>query len=206
MRGRALNWINTDITRYIDDDDPDENIKEQIKDFGKFKKRVRIIFGPINKKASAESIIQTLRQTTSASDYNTIFRYYVAKTDWNDDTQIFIYKRGLKDSVQDKLIKYKVRVRIDNLDDLIKVSIGLNDKFYQRNIKRRKKGGFAVRQTQKESKGDRDAWGTTRDDPIQLNTLIPQARDKPKGGSLRECQTYRKIGYIVRNCRFKNKV
>ena len=57
MRGRALNWINTDIIRYIDDDNPDNNIKEQIEDFGKFKKRIRIIFGPINKKALAESII-----------------------------------------------------------------------------------------------------------------------------------------------------
>ena len=28
MRGRALNWINTDIIRYIDDDNPDNNIKE----------------------------------------------------------------------------------------------------------------------------------------------------------------------------------
>ena len=57
MRGRALNWISTDIIRYIDDDNPDNNIKKWIEDFGKFKKRVRIIFGPANEKASAESII-----------------------------------------------------------------------------------------------------------------------------------------------------
>ena len=55
--GRALNWISTDIIRYIDNDNPNSNIKEQIKDFRKFKKRIRIIFGPINEKASAESII-----------------------------------------------------------------------------------------------------------------------------------------------------
>ena len=85
MRGRALNWISTDITRYINNDNPDDNIKEQIEDFGKFKKRIRMIFGLINKKALAESIIQILRQTTSASDYNIVFRYYAAKTNWNDD-------------------------------------------------------------------------------------------------------------------------
>ena len=28
IRGRALNWISTDIIRYIDDDNPDNNIKE----------------------------------------------------------------------------------------------------------------------------------------------------------------------------------
>ena len=61
IRGRALNWISTDIIRYIDDDNPNNNIKEQIEDFGKFKKRVRIIFGPANKKALAKSIIQILR-------------------------------------------------------------------------------------------------------------------------------------------------
>ena len=57
MRGRALNWISTDIIRYIDNDNPDDNIKEWIEDFGKFKKRIRIIFGPANEKASAESVI-----------------------------------------------------------------------------------------------------------------------------------------------------
>ena len=57
MRGKALNWISTDMTRYIDDDNPDDNIKEWIEDFGKFKKRIRIIFGPTNKKALAENII-----------------------------------------------------------------------------------------------------------------------------------------------------
>ena len=85
IRGRALNWINTDIIRYIDDDNPDDNIKEQIEDFGKFKKRIRMIFGPANKKALAEIIIQTLRQITSASDYSIIFRYYAVKTDWNNN-------------------------------------------------------------------------------------------------------------------------
>ena len=103
-------------------------------------------------------------------------------------------------------MRYEIRARIDNLDDLIKASIGLDDKLYQRNIEKREKGGFAARQTWKESRGDRDAWGNTRSDPIQLDTLILQARDKPKGGSPRECQTYRKTGHIARNYRFKNKV
>ena len=40
MRGRALNWINTDIIRYINDDNPDDDVKEWIEDFGKFKKRI----------------------------------------------------------------------------------------------------------------------------------------------------------------------
>ena len=57
MRRRTLNWINTDMIRYINDDNPNNNIKEWIEDFRKFKKRVRIIFGPTNEKASAESII-----------------------------------------------------------------------------------------------------------------------------------------------------
>ena len=103
-------------------------------------------------------------------------------------------------------MKYEVRARIDNLNDLIKVSIRLDNKLYQRNIERHKKGGFAVRQTQKESKGDRDIQGITRGNPMQLDTLILQVRDKSKGSNPRECQTYRKTGHIVRNYRSKNKV
>ena len=59
--GRALNWINTDIIRYIDNNNLDDDIKKWIEDFGKFKKRIKIIFGLANEKALAESIIQTLR-------------------------------------------------------------------------------------------------------------------------------------------------
>ena len=52
-----MNWISTDITRYINDNNLNNDIKKWIEDFGKFKKRIRIIFGPINEKALAESII-----------------------------------------------------------------------------------------------------------------------------------------------------
>ena len=69
-------------------------------------------------------------------------------------------------------MRYEVRAKIDNLDDFIKVFIGLDNKLYQRNIERRKKGGFAARQTWREPKGDRDTWGITRGDPMQLNALI----------------------------------
>ena len=64
-----------------------------------FKAQLRKHFGPANEASMAESIIQRLKQTTSAADYTTTFQHYAALTDWNDGAQMSIYKRGLRDNV-----------------------------------------------------------------------------------------------------------
>ena len=69
-------------------------------------------------------------------------------------------------------MRYEVRARIDDLDNFIRISIKLDNKLYQRNIEKREKGGFAIRQSWKEPKANRDIWGITRGNLIQLDTLI----------------------------------
>ena len=49
---------------------------------------------------------------------------------------MLIFKRGLKDNIKDKLIHYKGEIL--TLKNLIKVLIKLNNKLYQRNIKKQK--------------------------------------------------------------------
>ena len=46
-----------------------------------------------------------------------------------------MFRRGLKDNIKDELIRY--RGRIDNLGELVKVAIKLDDQLYERSIERR---------------------------------------------------------------------
>ena len=46
-----------------------------------------------------------------------------------------MFRRGLKDNVKDELMRY--RGRIDNLGELVKVAIELDDQLYERSIERR---------------------------------------------------------------------
>ena len=50
-----------------------------------------------------------------------------------------IFKRGLKDNVQDKLMRYGGSV--DTIKDLIQIAIELNNKLYQRSIKKQESKG-----------------------------------------------------------------
>ena len=134
------------------DDEASDEAEKWIEQYPLFKARMRRIFGPANKESLTESVIQRLRQTKSAANYTTTFQHYIAKTKQNDKAQILIFKRGLKDNIQDELIRY--RGIINDLEDLIKVLIELNNKLYQRSIEKleRNRGRFTGRAT----------WGQNR--------------------------------------------
>ena len=138
MRGKALTYVNSDIQSYMDDKASDK-AEKWIEQYPLFKARMRRIFGPANEESLAESVIQRLRQTKSAADYTTTFQHYAAKTEWNDKAQMSMFKRGLKDNVQDELMRYGGT--ISDLEDLMKVSIELDDKLHQRSIEKSERSG-----------------------------------------------------------------
>ena len=101
--------------------------------------RIRQVFGPANEELVAEGVIQRLSQTKSASDYATTFQHYAAMTEWNDEAQMSMFKRGLKDNVQDELMRYGGSV--DTIEDLIQIAIELDDKLHQRSIEKQESKG-----------------------------------------------------------------
>lgn len=207
MRGKALNWINSDLQKYLDGD-ADEDIKKWMEKYSLFKKKIQLIFGPANEEANAESIIQRLKQTKSAADYATSFQHYAAMTNWNDEAQMSMFKRGLRDNVQDELMRYSGE--IEDLGELMKASIELDDKLHQRSIERRENQGgrFTGRSTWGSgSRGNREPWGNDmRGDPMELDVLKPQDRGGGERTAPRKCYTCGKPGHIARNCRSKNMV
>jgi len=205
LRGKALNWINSRLQQYLDGDADKEETK-LFEEYPTFKASLRKHFGPANEASMAESIIQRLKQTTSAADYTTTFQHYAALTDWNDGAQMSMYKRGLRDNVQDELMRHGGK--IDDMDDLTEVAIELDDKLHQRAIEKRGGvGGFTGRSTWGSGpRGGREPWGRDRGDPMELDVMNPQDGGQAERGSPRKCYSCGKPGHIARNCRSKNKV
>ena len=50
-------------------------------------------------------MIQYIKQKRSTAEFTTQFQQYIVKTEWDDNTLIIIYRRGLKENVKDKLIR-----------------------------------------------------------------------------------------------------
>jgi hypothetical protein len=56
-------------------------------------------------------------------------------TRWDDDALITIYRRGLKSAVKDELMR--TRAKIETLEELIRETIDIDDKLYERKIEDR---------------------------------------------------------------------
>ena len=204
MRSKALSWVNTNLQKYLDDE-ADTEVDEWMEDFSKFKVEIRRYFGPANEAAQAETIIQNLKQTKSAADYAVTFKHFAALTNWNDDAQMSMFKRGLRDNIQDELIRYNGK--IDDLDALITAVVELDDVWHQRAMTKaggHRGGGVAGRATWGGYQGNRDTWAQ-RGDPMEIDVLEPQGKGTRRSGP-RKCYTCGKPGHIARNYRSKNQV
>ena len=84
--------------------------------------------------------IYNICQKKSTTEYANQFKNYIAILKWdkkninNNKTIIFLFRRGFKKNVKNKLICDGVE--INNLAILIKKAIAVNDKLYFRAIKK----------------------------------------------------------------------
>ena len=65
-----------------------------------------------------------------------IARFYMisAKTEWNDDTLVAIYYKGLKDYIKDKLLKNKAS---RDMKEIVKKAIKIDGYLKERRIEKR---------------------------------------------------------------------
>ncbi len=103
--------------------------------FDNFKRELRRIFEISNEEQIAKRVVQHLTQRTSATDYAARFQKYANLTKWDDAALMTMFRRGLKDNLKDELMRDGRS--ISDMFDLIMIAIDLDDKLYERAMKKR---------------------------------------------------------------------
>lgn len=129
-----------------------------------------------------------------------------------------MYRRSLKENVKDELIR--TGQKIENLDELIRITIEINDNLYERSIERRYnvtprgRSRYVLYRSNNNFKGKKFNRNTQYQDPygpqlIELDvTEGRRFQGKKQFKGKRQITYYRcsKQGYIVRDYYSKNKV
>ncbi len=76
-----------------------------------------------------------MQQKTSAADYVARFQEYANLVGWDNASLMTMFKRGLKENVKDELMRSDAR--FDIIQTLVKVAIDVDDKLYERAMKKR---------------------------------------------------------------------
>ena len=133
FRGRVQHWFKSKVRSYLNDE---KDINERIfTRLNNFKIAIRRIFEVFNEKQFAKRIIQHLKQHEFAFDYVARFQKYVNIIDWNESTLQTMYRRKLKKQIKNELMRDERTY--ETLDELIEIFIDLDDKLYERVMKKK---------------------------------------------------------------------
>ena len=221
LRGRAQHWVKPFLREYLDTGDVKSG-NGIFKSYQHLKVAMKSVFGISNEQSTAVRVIQHLTQKTSTAEYAAKFQEHAQLTDWDDEALQVMYRRGLKENVKDELMRDGRS--IDNLGELVQVTIDLDDKLYERAMERRydsKMSGRAGYISENRHQGNfnnrfnkpnqqqQPYYGPQ---PMELD--VTQRGRKMRGKSSPHkknagkltCYACGKQGHMARNCRGRNMV
>jgi Retrotransposon gag protein/Zinc knuckle len=233
LRGRAQDWCKPILSRYLKEDNQEGDVVDDImENYTTFIERIKATFGTTHDTEHAERVLLNgLRQTTSVANYWNDFEKHAIQTDFDDNTLSTIFKRGLKFTVKQELMR--TGTSTEKYRDLVNEAIRLDNelfelaqeaKDYQRttngyvnekprpfnnSIGRGAYNGNNGRQNNKYS----DPYGLQPMDDVRRQlgqmskgqgTKKVHKKDGSKSGIT--CYACGKIGHISRDCQNKNKV
>jgi hypothetical protein len=220
LRGEAFDWIKPFLDIYLEgcpDKKEDEGgynewkeIAHWLESWIEFKLKVRSIFGVSDATETAVRKIQDLRQVKSAAQYAATFQQIGARTNWDDNALMAMFRKGLKDGVKDELMRYGGDVT--TLDELVQAAIGLDDKLYNRAMEKRRRFPEPRKGYYGGTFGKKQPRTSQYSDPMELDTL--EKGRKGKQGRKQEgakkknfsCYACGKPGHMARDCRSKGMV
>lgn len=131
--GSVYRWFQSMLTDYLESVEKKDNIIRVFSSYNQFKINIKKIYKDVNKEQTAEQNLQTLKQTTSVTEYTSKFQQITAKVEWNDTVFTAKFYLRLKDSVKNKFIKIK---RPDELNNIIKTAIKIDNRLYKRQLEK----------------------------------------------------------------------
>jgi hypothetical protein len=222
MRGDAHRWIKPYLTKYLDDNNSDEDITMLFEDYARFKTQIRQVFGVSNEDSIAARAIQHLKQKRSAAEYATEFQHYAIQTNWDDKALKVMYRQGLKNNVKAELMRSGAA--LDTLEQLYQESIRIDGDLHELAMETRgnitsnygKTGPPRYFPTPRshEHRKNSDPYGPRRMEGVEFGNIEKgkgrarkQQRDARKASTGKNtqitCYGCGKPGHIIRNCRQK---
>ncbi len=207
LRDNAFTWFHHYLTNYLQKKSGkrEEKTNTMFRDFQAFEKRLRRVFEDIDKKRTAKRQLYNLRQKIFAATYSVSFQHIATNTKWNDAALTSQFYQELREKVKNEI------ARIDRLVDLQKMiirAIIINNRQYERRLKKGKESAMPVVLGRKFKKRRRQSYYDSQ--PMKLDAIrkiSTNARDKTVQQS-KACYTCKKLSHYSKNCtqnKYKNK-
>jgi len=171
-------------------------------DFDAFINQMQAVFGDTDRTRSAESKLERLRQTRSATEYSADFRQLSCDVSWNDDALMARFRMGLKDDVKDLMLAMPPAI---TLNHMMEQAVQCDNRLYERRMEKSRS-----RQT---FQGSPTTFTTTtivdHSEPMQIDAarprgpLTPQERQRRIDNNL--CLYCGKAGHIAKTCPIKSR-
>ena len=212
MEGTAAAWMEPITRDFLSNEevDQDQDTVNIFSDWDNFEAALKDAFGLVNEERQAAAQLFTLNQTKSCAAYAALFRQLASKTEFDDESLMEVFYRGLKSEVKDELYKAD---RPDNLNEYVAMAVKIDERQYERRkekaMERNKPRGasfnpyFPNQRRQQDNRGNQrqPRGGTsygTHAGPMELGAV-------QRGPKNIECYYCHKKGHKANECRKKQR-